>query len=225
MSEPNANIADKSVIQLLQEINSGQTNPCMLDKASRQLCVDFLKLEGYTNAQIAQVLKCSEKTVSRDVGEIQDRHKMKPNPDFFMKFIGDVFKKAMNHHDFFLRLARAKETPVSDKIQAEFAAWKVLKELVDKLQSLGYLPLRPQEVVGDIFHHLDGTEEESLLEIQKMVIELEAVSQEQGSGNPELLSEIQRLKARIETAEISTEVKRIADKQIEESRQEEDHNV
>ncbi|MDD5774413.1 MAG: hypothetical protein PHS64_00560 [Candidatus Omnitrophica bacterium] len=225
MSEPNVNISEKSVIQLLQEIHSGQVNPRVFDKPSRQMCVDFLKLEGYTNAQIAQVLKCSERTVTRDISDIQDRHKMRPNPDFVMKFIGDVFRKAMHHHDSFLHLARAKETSVCDKIQAELAAWKVLKELVDKLQSLGYLPLRPQEVIGDIFHHLDGTEEESLVEIQKMVVELETVSQEQGSGSPELLSELQRLKARIETAEISTEVKKIVEKQREDTQQEEDSNV
>ncbi len=225
MSEPNVNISEKSVIQLLQEINCGQVNPRLLDKPSRQMCVDFLKLQGYVNAQIAQVLKCSEKTVSRDIVDIQDQHKMRPNPDFVMKYIGDVFRKATHHHDSLLRLASAKETSVCDKIQAELAAWKVLKELVDKLQSLGYLPLRPQEVVGDIFHHLDGTEEESLVEIQRMVVELEAVSQEQGSGNPELLSELQRLKARIEKAQISTEIKKIAEKQREDAQQEEGLNV
>jgi len=217
--------SDKSAVQLLQEINSGQTNPRKLDKASRQQCVDFLKLEGYAHAQIAQVLKCSEKTVSRDMKDIQDRNKMKPNLPFVMEFTGDVFKKAMNHHSYLMRLARAKEASTADKIQAEFAAWKVIKELVERLQSLGYLPSRPHEIVGDIFHHLDDGGEQTLSEINKMVIELEAVAQEGGAGNAELIAEINALKQRLTKAEIEVDVTKLSEKQKEANQKKEDENV
>jgi len=218
-------ISNKSSVQLLQEINSGLTEPSLLDKPSRQQCIELLIAEGYTHAQIAQLLKCSEKTVSRDRKEIHARNELTPSVPFAKEFIGDAFKKAMNHHSYLVRLARMKETLASDKIHAEFAAWKVIKELIEKLQSLGYLPSRPQEIVGDIFHHLDDRSEQTLADIQKMIIELEAVSEGDGASNEELSREIKSLKERLNKAEIATEVTKLSEKQKEENQNKEDNHV
>ena len=131
MSEPGQTMPNKSSVQLLQEINSGLTDPAILDKSSRQQCIELLIAEGYTHAQIAQLLKCSEKTVSRDIKELRRRNELSPNLSFAKEFIGDMFKKAMTHHSYLMRLARAKETPAGDKIAAEISAWKVIKELIE----------------------------------------------------------------------------------------------
>lgn len=225
MSGSDPVISGKSSVQLLQEINSGLTDPALLDKPSRQQCIELLIAEGYTHAQIAQLLKCSEKTVSRDIKETRARNELTPSVPFAKQFIGDMFKKAMNHHSYLMRLARTKDVPAGDKIQAEAAAWKVIKEVVEKLQSLGYLPCRPQEVVGDIFHHLDDRGEQTLSEIKKMIAELEAVSSEDGAGNEALFAEINGLKKRLTKAEIATEVTKLAEKQKEESQNKEDDHV
>ncbi|MCX5638615.1 MAG: ECF-type sigma factor [Planctomycetota bacterium] len=122
MSTNNTNYGESSAMQLLQEINSGTTDPKLLDKQGRQQCIEFLVTEGYTSSQIAQVLKCSEKTVGRDLKDIRARNELTPNVEFAKQFIGELFQKAMNHHSFLLRLARAKDTSPTEKIQAEFAA-------------------------------------------------------------------------------------------------------
>lgn len=218
-------ISNKSSVQLLQEINSGLTDPGLLDKPSRQQCIELLITEGYTHAQIAQLLKCSEKTISRDIKEIRARNELTPSVPFAKQFIGDAFKKAMNHHSYLMRLARIKEASVADKVQAEFAAWRVIKELIEKMQSLGYLPSRPQEVVGDIFHHLDDRSEQTLAEIQKMIIELEAISEEGGGKSEELSREIKSLKERLTKAEIASEATKLAEKQKEETQKKENSHV
>ncbi|HOW43508.1 MAG TPA: hypothetical protein PLF03_07560 [Candidatus Omnitrophota bacterium] len=223
MSDINTNAVNKSVIQLLQEINSGTIDPTGLDKSTRQRCIDFLDLEGYVHAHIAQIMKCSEKTVYRDIKEIKKNNELSPDISFAKSFVGDVVKKAINHHSSLVRMARAKELSASEKILAESAAWKILKELVEKLQSLGYLPSRPQEIVGDIFHHMGENNEESLAEIQKMVIELEIVAKEEGA-NAALTPEIENIKKRIEKAEIAVELTKLNEKQAQ-INQEEDKNV
>ena len=98
---------EKSALDLLQEINSGLRDPRSLDKYSRQLCVELLTAEGYTQSQIAQILKCSEKTIFRDLKEIRQRNELAPSIEAARQFVGDFFKKAMNHHDYLTRLARA----------------------------------------------------------------------------------------------------------------------
>lgn len=217
-SEPNGPF--KSAVQLLQEINSGQTDPSLLDKASRQQCVELLIAEGYTQAQIAQIMKCSEKTVYRDTKEIYVRNELSPNAQLAKQLVGDMFKKAMSHHDYLIRVSRMKESSTAEKIQAVFAAWKILKEFVEKFQSLGYLPLRPQEVVGDIFHHIDESSEKSFDEIRKTISEIEVVTKETGGESPQITQEITQLKTRVEKAQLEYEANKLLKEQ---SKKEEDH--
>jgi transposase len=227
MSQDNFNDSEKSALDILQEINSGLRDPRSLDKYTRQLCVEFLSAEGYTQSQIAQILKCSEKTIFRDLKEIRQRNELAPSIEAARQFVGDVFKKAMNHHDYLTRLARAKETPSAIKTVSELGAWKVLKELIEKMQSLGYLPLMPQQVIGDIFHHssADGGSE-SLDEAKKMLFEIEAVAQETDTMTPDLQEDIKTLRGRIENAEIVSKAEKIKEKQKGESNnQEEGHGT
>jgi phage protein D len=201
-------------VQLLQQINAGLVDPRLLDPTSRQRCIELLVAEGYTVPNIAQVLKRSEKTVSRDLKEIQARHALSPDVEFAKQFIGQVFQKAMNHHDHLVRLARTQGATVGEKVLAEASAWKVLKELVERLQDLGYLPSKPEQVSGDIYHHIvneDGGE--SYDQVKKMIADIESAAKETNSLTPELTEELAQLKARLEKAEIFLQAKQISKQQ------------
>ena len=207
---------EKTAVELIQGINSGAVNPKTIDKPNRQQCIELLISEGYTYPQIVQVLKCSEKTIYRDLKEIRVRNELSPNVEFAKQFIGDVFHKASDHHSFLVRLARSKDTSPAEKIQSEYAAWKILKELVEKLQTLGYLPLKPQEVIGDLYHHIAAEEGgETLEEVKKMVSEIELVAKDTNTFTPELAKDINDLSVRIEKAEIVSDVKKVVEKQKE----------
>ena len=210
---------NKSSVLLLQEIDSGVTDPALFDKQSRQQCVELLTSEGYTQAPIAEILKCSEKTVSRDLKEIRRRNELSPDIQFAKGFIGDMFKKAMSHHSYLVRLARSKEASIGDKAQAESAAWRVLKELVEKLQSLGYLPSRPQEIVGDFFHHIaDQSLEKSFAEARKNLDEVIDIAKKSGTLNPDIEQNVLTLQRRIEKAEIIHETEKLT-KEIDENKE------
>jgi transposase len=225
MGANNANDNERSALQILQEINSGLTDPKLLDKQCRQQCVELLIAEGYTYPQIGQVLKVSERTVIRDVKDIRARNEMVPNIEFAKQFVGEVFNKAMNHHSFLVRLSRAKDTAAAEKIQAEFAGWKILKELVEKLQTLGYLPLKPQEIAGELYHHIAVEEAgESVLEARRMLSEIESVAIDTGTYTPELAEEVKALSGRLEKAEVINETKKLAEKQKKEIEHKENKN-
>lgn len=214
MATNNTNDTERSAVQLLQEINSGVLDVKTLDKLSRQRCVELLIAEGYTYPQIGQVLKTSEKTIGRDVKEIRTRNELTPNVEFAKQFIGEVFQKAMNSHSFLVRLARATNTSSAEKIQAEYAAWKILKETVESLQTLGYLPLKPKEVTGDLYHHIAVEEGgESINEVKRMLLEIENVAKDTDTYSEELAEEIKLLSVRLEKAEVAEETKKLVDKQ------------
>jgi hypothetical protein len=222
MAMNNNNDSEHSAVQLLQEINSGVLDAKTLDKLSRQRCIELLIAEGYGYQHISQVLKISEKTVSRDMKEIRSRNELTPSIEFAKETIGDLFRQGLNHHAYLMRLARSKDATNSEKIQAEFASWRVLRELVERMQSLGYLPSRPQRVVGDISCHMQNEEGgESIEDIRKMISEIETVAKDTNTYTPELAEDIKAIGLRIEKAEIVSEVKKVVEKQKEAQTKEE----
>lgn len=218
----NSSQPDKSneepVLALLQQIKDGRIAPGAIDKEARQQCVELLDAEGYTYSQMAQVLKCSEKTIARDMKDIRRRNELSPNVEFAKQFIGEMFNKAMNHHAYLMRLGRMKDASISEKMQSEFAAWKVLKELIEKLQSLGYLPQKQQELIADFSHHVSVDDEKSFKELGLQIAEIEKVSSEFGELAPEMKRELKELKHRLEKAEIESKVIDISDKQKQEAK-------
>lgn len=220
----NNNDSKRSALQLLQEIDSGITNPKLLDKQSRQQCVELLIIEGYTHAQISQVLRCSPKTVHRDAKEIRESNQLTPNIEFAKQFIGEVLQKGMNHHSSLVRIARSKNISSGEKIQAEYIAWKVFKEITETLQSLGYLPLKPKEVTGELFHHIGNNEGgESIDEARNMLIEIESVAKDTDTYTPELRKKLKALNSRIDEVEVVSEVKELKNDQQKEIVNKEDN--
>ena len=203
----------ESILSIIQDIKDGAINPKTLSKEDRQRCVEFLIGEGYAEAQIAQILVRSEKTIGRDLADLRARNALTPNVELAKQIIGDMFQKAMAHHKYLMRLARSPEASHSEKAQSEFMAWKVLKEVVEKMQTLGYLPLKPQEIIEDIFHHVtDDDKEQCIAESKNMLIDIERASREAGAIDPATEEKIRSLRRKIEEAEISHEVAKLAKK-------------
>jgi len=191
------------VVTIIQQLKDSSLDPKMLPKETRQQCVEVCILEGYSVSQITQLFHCSEKTVRRDIADIRVKNALAPNLELVKQLIGELYSKGINHHGYLMRLARSKEAAISEKIQAEYAAWKVLKDLSEKLQSLGYLPLKPQEIVGDIFHHTDEQNlDKTFQDVRKALTDVIDVAQQCGTLTPELQENVNLLRQRVEKVEI-----------------------
>lgn len=223
---PNQNPDEQPILSLIQRIKDNLFDPKFLTKDQRMQCVEVLSGEALTEAAIAQILKVSIKTITRDIQALRERNAQTPSVNFAKQIIGELVHKARLHHGYLMRLARNKEISGPAKVQAEFSAWRVLNELIERLQSLGYLPQRPAqtEVTGDLYHHLSDDSEKSIEEIKKMVIEIEVVSKESGEMSPEVEEEIKRLKDKIEKAELIQQVNKLSQKQQEPKKDQEDQN-
>ena len=205
---------EEPILSIVQDIKDGTLNPKTLSQDVRQRCVDFLIREGYTEEQVGQILMRNERTIRRDLEKMQEQNSLTPNINLAMQIVGDMFRKAMVHHRYLMRLARNPDATNSDKSQSEFLAWRVLKEVVEKMQTLGYLPLKPQEIVEDIFHHVtDESKERSITEAKVMLSDIEQAAREAGTLDSQTEKKIKNLKARIEEAEISHEVDKLTKKE------------
>lgn len=207
---------EKAALKTIQDINSGLINPNLLDKETRRECVVVLVGEGYTNPQIAQIMKRSEKTISRDLKDIRNKNALYPSVEFARETVGELITKARIHASYLMRIAREKDAPASSRAGAEYLAWKVTKELIEKLQTLGYLPLKPQEITGELYHRLAVEEGgESLDEVKKMLSEIEKVTKEAGTYTPELGEELRLLSGRVQKSEVVSDVKKLKKEQEE----------
>lgn len=220
-----ANNSETPVIKLMQAIQSGELDPKSIDKSTRQRCIEFCSNEGYAIPQMAQIFNCVERTIFRDLADIREKNSLAPSLDFAKEVVGEMVMKARISHSQLARTARSKEVPPDVRISAEYLAWKILKELIEKLQTLGYLPSRPQEIVGDFFHHLADSEgEKNIIEVRNMLTEIEHTAKEAGTFDSKTEEQLKALRARIESAEIALDANKLMQKQEEAEDKKEEEN-
>ncbi len=69
---------DEPVLALINRIKEGKLQPKTLSAEDRRRCVEVLRGEGYTHAEIAHVLQVSERTIHRDVQQIHETRALAP---------------------------------------------------------------------------------------------------------------------------------------------------
>jgi len=207
---------EQPILTLIQDIKDGRVSPDTVDKEMRKQCIEVFRAEGYSVPHMAQILNKCEKTIRRDIAEITEENELSPSVDLAKKLVGEIVVYGQIHKNYLMRLARSPNTSVSEKAQAEYFAHKVSMDMVDRLQSLGYLPKKAQEIIADFSHHFAVDDDKTFKEIKTQIDEIEKVSTEYGELTPEIKIELKELKQRIEKAEIETKVIDISNKQKEE---------
>ena len=216
---------EQPIFSFIQEIKDGTLAPEALTKDLRQRCVEVFLGEGYSVTSIAQILKRSEKTIKRDIEDIRERNAITPDINLAKKIIGELVMYARINRDYLMKLARTKDASVAEKAQSEYCVFKVLVELMTKLQSLGYLPSKPQAIVGDIFHHVDSGQDVSFIELKTMVDDIINTAKETDTFTLELQKEAENLCKKIEKAEIVTQISALKEKRTKEEDQNEMESI
>lgn len=178
MGKANMRNADNMSVQAtLKQIQDGSVDPRNFPKSSRQICVETLRLEGYQTSAIAHVLRVSDRTIRRDIKEIRKRNILEPDINFAKEIMAELCIYGEHHRMYLMRLARTGSATVSEKALAEASAWKILKEMLEKLQELGYLPKTPTKIVGNIYQQTDSLDMHKLSEKdKKMITEIRALT-------------------------------------------------
>ena len=145
-------MSSMSSMDILDAIRNKTFQPELLRKKDRQKIVAVLHLEGFTDSRIAQILKRTDRTIRRDMSDISSNHARLVTNMSIDKIAG--------------RLVAVATTLRSKSImEKDFAlAWKIEVELIEKLQSMGYIKQTPSEVqvTGKIQH------DHSMLDYSKM---------------------------------------------------------
>ena len=139
-------------IELLQAIQQGKLDPHMLSGESRRACMEYLIGAGRPMAEVAEHLKISLRTAQRDLARIREAHSVTSTPEVQNQILGRLILKADQAISRLTKISQDRAAPHSAQVDAAYKGWSIEKELLEKLQSIGIMPLRPQQVQADIHH-------------------------------------------------------------------------
>jgi len=225
MPQNNSNHDEQPILSLLQDIKNGM-DPKLLSANDRQRCVELLHFgEGQLITQVADFLQCNEKTVRRDIKEIQNRNILTIDAEFARQIASDLYHRTINHANYLMRLARSKDTTNADKIAAELGACKVYVDMVEKFQSFGVLPERVQKISGEVHHYFSSAEsEKGIEELKEMVERIELRAKEAGTFDAQTEKRIKELKDSIARIEINRDANKLLTDLNKATEQKEDLN-
>jgi len=117
-----------NVLDTLKKINGGFLDPKEISTSDRRVCVVYLRLEGYTQEEIAKIFKVHRQTIIRD--ERANRRET-------AKLVDEIDVKSVAGS----LIACARHLAAKTLREKNYAlAWKIQRELISVLQSLRYLP-------------------------------------------------------------------------------------
>jgi len=195
-----------SILSILQQIKEGVRDPSNLTVEDRRRCVEALKFQNQSVVQIAWLLKFSEKTISRDIAAIRKKNAMSPSTEWAKEFVGELDAQAQAQIGRLTRIATSGDCKPEDRINAEALIWKIHKEHTEAMQTLGYLPSVPRQIVADLFHHGAEGEGCSIEDLKKKVAELISLVAGFGTPNPQFEEKIKMLEFKIRQLELEQEV-------------------
>ncbi len=188
-------------MELLAKVKAGTLPADLIAPGDRQLLVAVLLADGFSTAEIAEVLKFSDRTIERDRRAIREGMAVPKDPKLVEQMVGKLIAEAELSTQRIRRTARERDVDASVKIDAQHRCFEIHRELMQFLQRVGYLPTASQKVEADLTHHLG--ELPSFDEMRLEVDRIKAVS----GGAPDQFAEIDDVFARVAVA---SQVKQLA---------------
>ncbi len=154
-----------NVVDTLKKIREESLDPKEISTSDRRVCVTCLRLEGYTQEDIAGILKVHRQTIIRD--ERANRREA-------AKLVDEIDVKSVAGS----LIAWARHLAAKALREKNYAlAWKIQRDLVSDLQSLGYLPRSPEQYHVQIGTFLD------LVQLAKTKVDAEVIEPESNNKN------------------------------------------
>lgn len=173
----------RNVFDVLRDIKNGVLDTSNLSADDRRLCVAQLVGEGLSVGEIAQVLRVSTRTVTRDRQAIHEQNAIEPDPRLGYLFAGRLAAEYEATSARIRRVTRDKDTPPAVKIDGEYKCYDMFDRLVQRLQSIGLIPTAAQRVQSELTHNLGDLS--SMADLRNEVLRLETIEREaQGLSPP-----------------------------------------
>jgi len=144
-------------LAILQDIRKGLTDPKSLCPDDRRLLVFFLMIEGQSTAEIAHLLKVSDRTIERDKKALREEIAVTKDPKLLEQIAGGLMSEADICLQRIRKFQRDSNASPDAKMEGEQRCFQIKCNLIEKLQSLGFLPTAAQKIEADLTHRAAST--------------------------------------------------------------------
>jgi hypothetical protein len=203
----------RTTLSILRAVQSGELSGQTLGAADRRKVVEHLWAEGYTVAETSEIVKVSERTILRDRSAIRQANAIEPDASLVPELVGGLLRQAEQTIGRLRRVSRDKATEAEARIDAELGCWRISRELIETLQTLGYLPSAPKVFQGELTHRVE--EAPSYDELQA---ELDRVgSIVAAGGDTEVLDRVGQIKDTVNRLTLSAQLRALSSSSSSES--------
>ena len=105
-------------LNLLRRIQSSELDAKSISADDRRQLVAYLLCEGYATADMAQVLKVSDRTIERDKKAIREHDVLERDPKLVEQMVGRLVSEADLSIQRIRKTARDRGTPASVRVDA-----------------------------------------------------------------------------------------------------------
>jgi len=144
-------------LDILQGIKAGTIDPTSLVRKQRKLLVPFLMAEGQSTAEIAHLLKVSDRTIERDKNAIRRKNAISRDPELANVIAGRLVDEAQTCIQRIRKVERDSDCPPAARIEGEKGCFQIINSLAERLQSMGYLPTAAKKLEAELNHHMENT--------------------------------------------------------------------
>lgn len=202
-------------LSLLQKVQAGTVDPKCIRPAERHLIVSYLMADGYSTADMAQILKVSDRSIERDKKAVREANALAADPELVEQMVGRLVCEAELSIQRIRKAARDKNTSQAVKVDAEHRCYQIRSDMTASLQRLGYLPTATSKLQADFTHSIGQIPD--FAQIQAEVQRLRQITGETQGTDPQLTEQLNQIETELVKVKLVNQVENISN--IVESRE------
>ena len=210
---------EERTLSLLQKVQAGTVDPKCIRPAERRLIVSYLMADGYSTADMAQILKVSDRSIERDKKAIRETNALAADPELVEQMVGRLVCEAELSVQRIRKAVRDKDTPHSVKVDAEYRCFQIINDMTISLQRLGFLPTATARLQADITHSIGQIPELPQLDMEAQRL-MQLTGEIQGT-DPRLTEQLTEIRTQILKVQLADKIQTIS--KVFEEKGEHDH--
>lgn len=200
--------SDERTVSLLQKIQAGTVDPKCIRTAERRLIASYLMADGYSAADIAQILKVSDRSIERDKKAIREANALSADPELVEQMVGRLVCEADLSIQRIRKAARDKDTPQAVKVDAEHRCYQIVSDMIASLQRLGYLPIAAQRLQADFTHSIGQIPD--FAQMQAEVQRLRQITGETQGTDSTLTEQLNQIEIQLVKVKLANQIENIS---------------
>jgi len=207
-SDNTARDTEERTLSLLQKVQAGSVDPKCIRPAERRLIISYLIADGYCTADMAQILKVSDRSIERDKKAIRETNALAASPELVEQMAGRLVGEANLSIQRIRKAARDKNTPSAVKVDAEHRCYQIVSDMIGSLQRLGYLPIATARLQADITHNIG--EIPALTQMLAEVQRLKQITGETQGTDSEVIEQLNEIEDQLSKVKLLNQIEKIS---------------